>query len=111
MPVNFYVWGEQENPVNPDGGSSALAAAPFGTPEQFAGTAGVGDTLVNFTGPTKSVTVICPDDTNGFSISFDGGLNFIVFGAYGQRQFDVQVTSMILRATVAVDYEILAILA
>lgn len=111
MPVLKYDWGKLTG--GSSGGDTPVAPADslYGPPEQFSGSLAAGDTTLTFSAPTKSVQVINEDDTDGFSVSFDGGTTWIPIGSYGQVRENVSVNSIILRATAAnVDYAVVAVL-
>lgn len=111
MTVMKYDWGRLSG--GSSGGDTPVVPSDslYGPPEQFSGSLGVGDTTLTFSAPTKSVQVINQDDSDGFSISFDGGTTWIAVGSYGQVRENVSVNSIILRSTVAdVDYAVVAVL-
>lgn len=111
MPVLFYSFGKLVGGTTPGGGVAIPDEALYGPGFYDVGILPIGDTTITFTKDTKSVQVINRDDTDPFSVSFDGGVTFINLGAYGQVRENVSVSSIILRAAVAgVDYAVIAVL-
>lgn len=111
MGVQHYEWGKVAGGSSGSGTTTAPAEALYGEGQEFQGALPIGDTIITFTAPTKSVQVINQDDNNGFEVSFDGGATWVSLNTYGQVRENVTVTSIILRSIAAgVSYYVIGVL-
>jgi len=106
MPFKHYEWG---NFAGGGSGSVAPAEADYGNPEQFSGTL-VGVTTVNFSSPTKAVTVRNTHATQSLEYSFDNSTWFVL-GPYGEASYQVIASNVYLRPVAGnPTYEVLGVL-
>ena len=111
MTVQRYEWGMVKGGYTPSG-PAAPAESSYGPEDSFTGTLpAAGNLTITFANPTKSIHIRNTDDINSMQFSLDSGTNWFTILAYGSRDLEVMVPSLLLRAVAGTPtYEVIGVL-